>query len=206
MLRTINRRFFKLSTAAVLLLFASTICTIAMANDGGANYPTFAKQHFRHSLQVDVVQNGTDFFFEGPVNENGIPAKGTPFVTTGFIYPSGTLLAYGTGSGIKANGDPEFPELVIGTWICRGWHMQDGDAESGVVVVTTQTFGFDSKKLGRHMLVTDGIELAEFNVPFVRPITGGSGQFRHFRGQMEQTYLDTDSSGGFNMTFDTSRR
>lgn len=39
MLRTINRRFFKLSTAAVLLLFASTICTIAMANDGGANNP-----------------------------------------------------------------------------------------------------------------------------------------------------------------------
>ena len=113
MLRTINRRFFKLSTAAVLLLFASTICTIAMANDGSANIPIFAKQHFRHALQVDVVQNGTDFFFEGPVNENGIPAKGTPFVTTAFIYPSGTLLAYGASSGIKANGDPEFPELAI---------------------------------------------------------------------------------------------
>ena len=88
-------------------------------------------QHYIHPLQLDVVQNATDFFFEGPVNENGIPAKGTPFVTTGFIYPAGTLATHGASSGIKANGDPEFPELVMGTWVCRGWHLQDGDAASG---------------------------------------------------------------------------
>ena len=144
--------------------------------------------------------------FQGPTNENGVPAKGTPFVTTGFIYPAGTLAAYGASSGIKPNGDPEFPELIIGTWICRGWHLQDGDAESGVVVVTTQTFDFDDANAGRHMIVTNGIELADFNMPFVRPITGGSGKFGRFEGQMEQTYLDFNASGGFNMTFKASRR
>lgn len=153
------------------------------------------------TLRLDVVQNGIDFFFEGPTNENGFPAKGTPFVTTGLIYPGGTLASYGSGSGIKANGEPEFPQLVLGTWTCRGWHLLDGDAETGVVVVTTQTFDFDSEKTGRQMIVTDGIELADFNKGFVRPITGGSGRFGRSSGEMRQTYLDFNESGGFNMSF-----
>ena len=63
----------------------------------------------------------------------------------------------------------------------------DGDAETGIVVVTTQTFDFDSERNGRQMIVTDGIELADFNKPFVRPITGGSGRFGRAKGQMSQT-------------------
>ncbi len=152
-------------------------------------------------MRFDVVQNATEFFFEGPVNDNGIPAKGTPFVTTGYIYPGGTLAAYGASRGIRANGEAEFPELVMGTWTCRGWHLQDGDAETGVVVVTTQTFEFDERLAGGNMVVTDGIELADFNVPFARPITGGTGKFARVGGQMLQTYLDFNGSGGFNMTF-----
>ena len=191
---------------AALLLVALVFAAEAQADTREHERSEGNTQHYIHPLKLDVVQNATDFFFEGPVNENGIPAKGTPFVTTGFIYPAGTLAAYGTSSGILANGDPEFPELVIGTWICRGWHLQDGDAESGVVVVTTQTFDFDKNNAGRHMIVTDGIELADFNVPFVRPVTGGSGKFGRFKGQMKQTYLDFNASGGFNMTFTVSRR
>ena len=187
----------------VILLFTAVFVTEAIAEES----PDLSAQHAGHrAIDFDVVQNGMDFFFEGPVNENGIPAKGTPFVTTGYIYPAGTLTAYGASSGIKSNGDPEFPELVIGRWICRGWHMQDGDAESGVVVATTQTFDLDEANAGRHMIVTNGIELAEFNVAFARPITGASGKFRRFRGQMAQTYLDTNASGGFNMKFRASRR
>ena len=191
---------------ATLLVLALIATTTAHADVREHEQSASHVKYVGHTLQLDVVQNATDFFFEGPVNENGIPAKGTPFVTTGFIYPAGTLAVNGASSGITANGEPEFPELVIGTWTCRGWHLQDGDAESGVVVVTTQTFDFDKDNPGRQMIVTDGIELADFNVPFVRPITGGSGQFGRFKGQMEQTYLDFNASGGFNMTFTVSRR
>ncbi len=153
-------------------------------------------------LSIVVVQNGQDFFFEGPVNENGFPAKGTPFVTTGYIYPAGVLQWNGSDSGILPNGEPAFPALVMGTWTCRGWHLQDGDATTGPVVATTQTFDFAFLgPNGQHMLTTEGIELADFNLPFTRPVTGGSGVFSGARGESEQTYVDTNASGGYNMTF-----
>ena len=157
-------------------------------------------------FELDVVQNGTEFFFEGPVNEAGFPAKGTPFVTTGFIYPAGTLKAYGYNSGITSEGKPAFPELVLGTWTCRGWHLQDGDALTGPVVVTSQTFDFNAGRPSQHMLTTDGSELADFHVQFARPITGGTGNFAGARGEMRQTYVDFNESGGFNMSFEIKTR
>lgn len=189
-----------------VFMFALATLTLNV-QASGPNLPSAlqpaAAERPTYSFRLDVVQNATEFFFEGAVNENGIPAKGTPFVTTGYIYPGGTLATYGTNRGITAAGDAEFPDLVLGTWTCRGWHLQDGDAETGVVVVTTQTFDFDIENAGLHMIVTDGIELADFNVPFVRPITGGSGKFGRSSGQMRQTYLNFNESGGFNMSFET---
>lgn len=186
-----------LRSAAAVIALSTTMNVAAIDRDALDTRPPV------RTLQFDVVQNATDFFFEGPVNENGIPAKGTPFVTTGYIYRAGTFDTYGRDSGVKPNGDPQFPELVIGTWTCRGWHVQDGDAETGVVVLTTQTFNLDDRAPGSHMIVTDGIELADFNVPFTRPVTGASGKFSRLQGEMVQTYLDFNAAGGFNMTFST---
>ncbi len=189
---------------AMILLGFSVIVPVASQAAGSAEalvQAPVAAQASVPVLRFDVVQNGVDFFFEGPVNEAGFPAKGTPFVTTGYVYPGGTLAAYGSDTGVLANGEPEFPNLVLGTWICRGWHLLDGDAETGIVVVTTQTFDLDDERIGRQMIVTDGIELADFDKPFVRPITGGSGRFGRARGEMRQTYVDFNASGGFNMSF-----
>lgn len=193
----------RITQAALLLLALGGSATAQPQDEASLQWASPGKHRL---LSVDVVQNGTDFFFEGPVNEAGIPAKGTPFVTTGYIYPAGTLAANGSASGILADGQPEFPQLVIGSWTCRGWHLQDGDAETGIVVVTTQTFDFDHQQTGRHMIVTDGIELADFDVPFVRPVTGGSGAFSRLDGQMQQTYVNFNASGGFNSRFDIFRR
>ena len=67
-----------------------------------------------------------------------MPAYGNPFVTEGYIYPADTL--DGT-NGVLANGDPEFPDLVIGKWVCRGYMIGDGaHTETGVWVVSTQTY------------------------------------------------------------------
>ena len=42
----------------------------------------------------------------------------------GYIYPEGTLTCdsqTGSRNGVLADGSAEFPDKVLGTWICRGW-------------------------------------------------------------------------------------
>ena len=160
------------------------------------------------SVGFDVAMDGTSFFFEGGTNQAGVPANGTPFVVQGYIYPEGTLDQFGALSGVLPDGSPEFPQLVIGNWICRGWHLQDGDAITGPIVTTQQLFDFDLNNPGLETIATDGIELADFGVPFRRVITGGTGTFNGLSGQHVQTYVGNgvNSSGGFNTSFEFDLR
>lgn len=76
-------------------------------------------------IKFDIAEDATRFVFdEAPVDEGSkLPLYGNPFVTQGYIYPPGTL---GPSNGVLATGEPEFPELVIGEWTCRGWFVGDG--------------------------------------------------------------------------------
>jgi len=150
------------------------------------------------ALSFDVAMDGSSFHFQGPTNENGFPADGTPFIVRGYLYPGGTFAEHGSGAGTNPDGSAEFPDRVVGTWYCRGWHLQDGDAVSGPVVATTQIFDLDPRTPGRHTIVTDGIELADFDVPFQRAVVGGSGRYRWARGHSTQVYFDFNASNGFN--------
>lgn len=153
--------------------------------------------------RLDVAMDGTSFFFEGPVTESGVPARGTPFVVEGYIYPGGTFAEFGPLRGVLPDGSPEFPELVLGKWTCRGWHLQDGDAPTGPVVVTHQTFDLGNGEAGENMITTDGIELADFDKPFRRVLTGGTGLFAGIRGQHQQVYVGgaLNATDGFNASF-----
>ena len=190
-----------LSHIAVLaLLAAALLATAGVARSQpfqGGLAPQPAAGRGR-ALSFDVAMDGSSFHFEGPTNENGFPADGTPFIVRGYLYPAGTFAAHGSSSGTEPDGSPEFPDLVLGTWYCRGWHLQDGDAVSGPVVATTQIFDLDPGTPGRHTIVTDGIELADFDVPFQRAVVGGSGRYRWARGHSTQVYFDFNASNGFN--------
>ena len=48
--------------------------------------------------------------------------------------------------------------------------------------MTTQTFDLGSMP-GSKMIVTDGYEYADFNRPFRRAVTGGTGRYRNARGE-----------------------
>jgi len=69
-------------------------------------------------FRVDIAENGTRFSpDETPAFPDGLPAYGAEFITEGYIYPAGTL----TGpNGANPDGSPEFPNRVIGRWVCRG--------------------------------------------------------------------------------------
>lgn len=181
-------RFAAALTAAVAL----SVCSVSVADRPASE-----------GRRLDVAMNGHTFSFEGPVNENGVPANGTPFIISGYIYPGGTFEQHGDLAGVLPDGSAEFPDKVLGTWICRGWHLQDGDAPSGPLVATTQVFDLDPSAPGTQTIVTNGIELAEDYVPFGRAITGGSGMFEGLTGRHTQVMLGNgfNVSGGFNTSF-----
>jgi len=134
------------------------------------------------------------------------PDYGASFVVQGYIYPEGTFAEHGTDSGVDADGRAQFPELVVGTWYCRGWFVGPEGifTPSGPLVITNQIYDLDNDQPGRHTLMSDGIELADFNLAFRRAVTGGSGALAGARGEVIQTVVGVNDTGLFNFSFDFS--
>jgi hypothetical protein len=147
------------------------------------------------TLRFDVAEDATRFVFaEQPVHDDGLPAYGNPFVTQGYIYPEGTL--DGT-NGVLPDGSPEFPDQVLGEWTCRGWFIGDGaHTTTGEWVITTQVYSFSDA-----ILITDGAEVADIDVPARRAITGGTGPYASVAGEGEQVILGYNATEGVDLRF-----
>lgn len=150
-------------------------------------------------IQFDVSENAKRFIFdETPLFADGSPAYGNEFVTEGYIYPPGTL---DNADGVNADGSPQFPEKVIGRWVCRGWHIGEGaKTVTGPWVVTHQVYDFGSKP-GQSSLMTDGVELVDIGVPINRAISGGTGQFAESRGEATQIMTGFNQLNGVKLRF-----
>lgn len=149
------------------------------------------------TLEFDIVEDMNRFVFdETKVYDDGLPADGSSFITRGFIYPAGTIV---DGSGMNPDGSPEFPELVIGEWICEGYMINDaGHATEGIWVFSSQIFQLGDTP-GAQTLMTQGYELADVGVGIARAITGGTGEYANARGESEQTLLGLNASEGVNL-------
>jgi hypothetical protein len=161
----------------------------------------------RDYLQFDVAEDPTKFVFDdAPVfEEDGFPAYGNPFITQGYIYPYGTL-DDSTGVIIDpetGEAHPEFPDLVLGTWFCRGWFIGDGaHTTEGPVVLTHQIYQFGDE-YGSMTFTTDGFERAD-DLPINRAITGGTGPFGKARGDVTQQLLRMTDDMGVNLRFEVN--
>jgi len=181
------------ATFSLVLLFLSLNIVLAQAGD----YDHLNAGLQANKLIVDIAEDPSRFSFNttGPVLEDGSPAYGNPFVTQGYIYPENTL--QNGDSGVDSEGNPLYPELVIGEWTCRGVFVGEGMATvSGPIVNTTQLFsfydlpGYDPSKLMKAIsIVTEGFELVDIGVPIKRAITGGTGKFKRANGEAEQELL-----------------
>ena len=149
-----------------------------------------------YRLSFDIAEYGGNFVFdETPVHEDdGLPAYGGEFVTQGYIYPGGVLDKAEHG-GVMPDGSPEFPDLVVGTWTCSGWHIGDGaHTVTGPWVVSTQLYDLGPTP-GAESITTYGYELPDVGVPIDRTIIGGTGRYTSGAGLQTQRFL------GFNDTF-----
>jgi hypothetical protein len=151
--RTLSTRF-ALASAAGLLTAARPLAGLAQETPTAAKTPTTKAATTLDPatvidritgadgiLRFDVAEDASRFVFAPqPFYEDGMPAYGNAFVTQGYIYPEGTLDG---GNGALADGQAEFPELVLGEWTCRGWFVGDAaHATTGPMVITTQVYGF----------------------------------------------------------------
>lgn len=155
-------------------------------------------------IRFDVSENAKRFIFdETPLDADGLPAYANEFITEGYIYPYGTLSVNDDGqvNGVNEDGSPEFPDLVIGRWTCRGWHTGEGaKTVAGPWVVTHQLYDFGDKH-GAVTLTTDGLELVDVGVAIERAIIGGTGPYDKARGEAVQTMLGFNRLGGVGVRF-----
>ena len=154
-------------------------------------------------LRFDIAEAGNRFAFdEAPIfAEDDMPAYGNPFITGGYIYPAGTL---SESNGVLPNGDPEFPDLVLGTWVCRGYFIGDGaHTTTGPWVVTTQIYDLGDTP-GKHTITTEGFELSDIGIAGNRAVTGGTGSYSRARGQMQQTLIGFNETMGVNLQVELS--
>ena len=151
-------------------------------------------------LRFDVAENMNNFAWDPDLTyDDGMPAYGNSFITRGYIYPAGTL---SESNGVNADGSPEFPDQVLGEWVCRGWFVGEGArTASGPMVITTQLYNFGGE-LGTAMIVSDGYELADVGVEIARAITGGTGRFVGASGEARQTFLGFNASEGVNLQYE----
>lgn len=218
----------KLSRRNFLSLGASTAVVMLAGRSGAAVAATDERRRVRGRRALDVCCNANSIRFTGPQGPNpnnpGVdlgphPYYGASFIVQGTIYPAGTLASVGLNSGLLANGSAEFPDLVLGKWICRGWFIGDSDGDgfitpddddakggiftpAGKFVATTQIYDLDRERPGGQTLVSDGVELIDLDTPFRRAVTGGTGRFSRAKGQVVQTAVGVNATLLFNFEFD----
>ncbi|MDU9006907.1 hypothetical protein [Sedimentitalea todarodis] len=140
----------------------------------------------------DVAEDLSRFVYASdPVFDDGMPAYGNAFISQGYIYPAGTL--DGGVEGTLANGDPAFPDLVIGEWTCDGYFVADGmRTETGAMVITRQVYRFNDGDL----LISHGPELADPGVSVTRAVTGGTVDYAEAPAEITQVMLGMSDGYG----------
>ena len=194
-MRLSNRNLIRVTPASTIILgMTVTLCLSARATTASGG-PSI--------VEFDFADDGSRFVFdETPVaHEDGLPAYGCEVVAQGYLYPAGTLTCEdGECNGVNADGSPEFPDQVIGTWTCYGTHIGDGaHTVTGPWVATTQVFDFGDAP-GEVSIVTSGIELADLTPgrPVAPTMARWTGTFVR-RGEQTQVFM------GFNESFDATR-
>ena len=155
-------------------------------------------QNTFETLNFDVAENGLQFSFQQePLESNGFPAYGNPFVTTGYLYSANALTVGGNGvvNGVNADGSPQFSGSTRkGTWHCSGWFIGPDGANTATGPWTNTVTLYQIN--GRGEISTAGLELSDINVTGTRSVTGGTGDFRRASGTQEQKLIGFNQTGG----------
>ena len=139
-----------------------------------------------HTMALDTASALPPGFI--PPNE----MRGASFYVEGAMYPQGVIPAGQNGF------DPaEHTDSMIGHWLCRGWLMNDANRPNPHGITTQEyLFGLidasDPAPSPEDTLVSSGTEGG--GMLFTRAVVGGSGQYKHARGQVVQETLGRNAT------------
>ena len=199
---TVIRRHRRGAAALAALALAVLVVIVARVTAAVGSSPAESSQR----LAFDVAENGKRFVFDDrPVFDDGMPAYGSSFVTEGYLLAPGTLA---DGEAVSADGTVAagFEGRVIGEWKCFGGFVGDGmRTKQDEIVVTTQTYRFygdDGRDDHDDRVVSIGTENVVGGTTAIRAVTGGTGRYRGAGGELSQTNLGLNPTGGVNATFE----
>lgn len=146
------------------------------------------------SLVFDVACFGDTFRgdFDATAMGLGLPdeRRGATFFVEGAIYPQGVIPA-----DVFDFEPADHMDSMIGHWLCRGWFM-DHPGRPEPHVLTTQEYLLQvvtsEEPSPADTLVSSGVE-GGIEVSH-RAIVGGSGMYRHARGDLEQVVIGTNTT------------
>lgn len=190
----------------VLLLVAAVTAQVRTDNDDATL-----------TFTVDVAQDLTNTLSGRPVSEPGgyvqnnvAPhsrpndfARGDTGITSGMIYPGGTLMKG------KTTIDPKTVHIIgkyhwIGTWTTGLKDFEDAAAHikgaPAVLAFATEHFDLTARpsSLPEGTLVTEGLwPNAHFTLN--RAMVGGTGEFRYFVGDTRVENIGENQTGGCNL-------
>ncbi len=169
----------------------TTVCVATLLVIGLAAPMVMADDDKKIVFKVDVAEDFNKFVPAPPII-NGVPQRGSFFITEGNIYRGGTIR--GDGSTFDPT-DPSGP-TPVGRWFCRGTHLVAGDQIPDTMepwVYTSQLYFLPDDN---RSIATSGLEQTD---PIVRVVTGATGKFKRFSGVQKQRFLGFNTTGGVNL-------
>ena len=166
--------------AALGALWSTPVASAALSRAKRAAAGNFA-------VDVAVIGTGLGIDLEAAIDAAHGDLRGASFFVEGMIYPAGTIPA---GAGFNPAS-----ATAIGNWLCRGW-MIFTPARPDPQMVTHQEFMLGvigpSNLAPEDQITTSGIEAS--GGTWVRSVTGGTGRFRHARGEETQHVIGTNTT------------
>ena len=146
-----------------------------------------------HVLVLDVAQDFRTFSVShGRTLADAL--RGDAFIVNGKIYPGYTIPGGGTMQNPSHFG-PDMPGS-IGEWVCRGvFYKSLADILRGAEPHVYSTQYHEIR--GRGTILSDGPEGGQQ----IRALTGGTLDFRGIEGDVTETPIGTNPTGGFNLRF-----
>jgi hypothetical protein len=137
---------------------------------------------------VDVAEDFAEFVPTLVKPDDTEPKPGSFFLTRGKIFPGGTIKGDGAEFNPNSSG-------AIGQWFCRGTHLVSATEfpTAPLGVHTSQLYRLPNQNMS---IATEGVEGA---APARRPVTGGTGIYKDYVGEMKQEMLGFNATGGVNL-------
>lgn len=176
----------KISYSALVWILCCVIPAAAQTTSPGQAKKTPEPIMFTVDVAEDLSAKFVPTFVKP---EHTQPERGSFYITEGRVFPAGTI------DGDGATFDPK-QAGHIGVWLSRGTHLVAASEIPAAAWWASTTQLFVLGRQGKEMITSEGLEGSG---TLTRVVTGGAGNYAGYVGELSQTLLGFNPSGGVNL-------